>query len=339
MSSTPVTQDPITTLLTTYNELNSPLIDELDEEPSPLEFMRYVAQNRPFVVRGGASGWEACKRWNVARLKSVMEGMSVNVAVTPKGNADSPTKNEKGEMVFVKPYEEEQLFSDFIEFVSNQEKTEIIDGEIRYAQTQNDNLRNEYSVLFKEVQKDIPWARIALNQTPEAINFWLGNSHTTTSLHKDPYENIYVTITGTKTFTLLPPIAFPFIRETLLTPASYSRSTNGKLVMIVEEGERVPVALWDPDLEKDRAERHVGPYEEEAKRMQMKVEVGKGDMLYLPALWYHKVGQIGDEEGICIAVNYWHDMEFSGSFYPLTGLVRSVVLSAKGKEENKSGER
>ncbi|KAH6680686.1 cupin-like domain-containing protein [Halenospora varia] len=331
MSSTPGAQDPITALLTTYNELNSSLIDELDEEPSPLEFMRYVAQNRPFVVRGGASGWEACKKWDVARLKSVMEGMSVNVAVTPKGNADSPTKNEKGEVVFVKPHEEEQSFSDFIDFVSNQEKTGIVDGEIRYAQTQNDNLRNEYSVLFNGVQKDIPWARIALNQTPEAINFWLGNSHTTTSLHKDPYENIYVTITGTKTFTLLPPLAYPFINETLLSPASYSRSANGELVMAEEEGERVPVAVWDPDLKKDGAGGGVGRYEEEARKMCMRVEIGKGDMLYLPALWYHKVGQRADEEGICVAVNYWHDMEFSGSFYPLTGLVRSVVLDAEGK--------
>src|SRR5271156_5023974 len=77
--------DPIIALLTTYNELNSSCIDELTEVPSPLEFMRYVARNRPFVIRGGASDWQATRTWNVQTLKALLEGQSVNVAVTPKG--------------------------------------------------------------------------------------------------------------------------------------------------------------------------------------------------------------------------------------------------------------
>jgi peptidyl-lysine (3S)-dioxygenase / protease len=81
----PSTSDPITELLTTYNELNSSSIDELTEVPSPLEFMGYVARNRPFVVRGGASDWKATRTWSVEALKERMAGMSVNVAVTPKG--------------------------------------------------------------------------------------------------------------------------------------------------------------------------------------------------------------------------------------------------------------
>jgi hypothetical protein len=34
--------------------------------------------------------------------------------------------------------------------------------------------------------------------------------------------------------------------------------------------------------------------------------VGPGEVLYLPALWYHRVAQRGET----IAVNYWHDMPF-----------------------------
>jgi peptidyl-lysine (3S)-dioxygenase / protease len=77
--------DPIAELLTTYAELNSSRIDELAEVPSALEFMRYVARNRPFVVRGGARGWKATRTWNVGTLKALLEGQSVNVAVTPRG--------------------------------------------------------------------------------------------------------------------------------------------------------------------------------------------------------------------------------------------------------------
>lgn len=72
-------------LINTFNELNSTTVDELFSEPSPLEFMRYVARNTPFVIRGGASSWKATKKWDAAYLKTALEGQFVNVAVTPFG--------------------------------------------------------------------------------------------------------------------------------------------------------------------------------------------------------------------------------------------------------------
>lgn len=78
--------DPIANLLTTYSELNSNIIDEFLEEPSALEFMRYVARNRPFVVRNGAAEWRAVRCWGRKEyLRERMEGRGVNVAVTPFG--------------------------------------------------------------------------------------------------------------------------------------------------------------------------------------------------------------------------------------------------------------
>jgi hypothetical protein len=84
-SSGPGIEAALTTLIDEYNELNISTIDELSEEPSPLEFMRYVAKNRPFVVRGAAKNWKACKRWNVEYLAAVMGNSPVKVAMTPKG--------------------------------------------------------------------------------------------------------------------------------------------------------------------------------------------------------------------------------------------------------------
>ena len=71
-------------LITSYHELNTESVDELTEAPSPLEFMRYVAKNTPFVIRGGTSHLPAMS-WNVKRLKERMEGATVEVAVTPYG--------------------------------------------------------------------------------------------------------------------------------------------------------------------------------------------------------------------------------------------------------------
>ncbi|KAL2075300.1 hypothetical protein VTL71DRAFT_243 [Oculimacula yallundae] len=310
MGSQPPTQqieDPIITLLESYSSLNSPTITTLTALPSPLEFLRFVAQNRPFVIRGGAADWKAVKEWNVATLKEILDGVSVNVAVTPVGNADSPVKSPTtNELLFVKPHEEQQPFSTFLDFVITQEKAissqgpltaqKIPGGEVRYAQTQNDNLPSEYALLSTHVPSSIPFSRIALSSQPDAVNLWIGNSLSVTALHKDNYENIYVQIIGNKHFVLLPPVAWAAVGERVLRPATYTRSDiggasgkgegeeNGGFVIVEEEGDGIPFATWDPDSAKGVEEGNGTRYSRFVEPVRVTLE--EGDMLYLPALWY-----------------------------------------------------
>lgn len=72
-------------LLDNYNAANSAVIDELHEEPSPVLFLRYVAKNRPFVIRGGCSAWQAVKKWNIQYMLEVMGNAEIDVAETPLG--------------------------------------------------------------------------------------------------------------------------------------------------------------------------------------------------------------------------------------------------------------
>ncbi|GAP89127.2 putative phospholipase A2 [Rosellinia necatrix] len=333
--------DSVAELLTAYNELNSPRIEELDGDPSPLEFMRYVARNTPFVVRRGARDWAATRTWDAAYLRSTLAGHKVNVAVTPSGNADAPTPDGRGQIVFAKPHEEDQEFSEFLEYVMRQEKTSMAGSEhearkadeVRYAQTQNDNLRHEYVTLFSQVERSIAFARIALGRDPDAINLWIGNSRSVTALHRDNYENVYVQIAGRKHFVLLSPLFQPCVNERSLVPATYMRSQDGDrqkakaedLVLCMDEGAdqdgapKVPFATWDPDTPAS----HATPYSYLAEPMRVSLE--PGDMLYLPAMWYHKVSQSCSKDGICVAVNYWYDMEFSGPLYSLCSFVRNSV--------------
>ncbi|KAK0613455.1 putative phospholipase [Immersiella caudata] len=316
--------DAIAELIINYNELNSSVVTELDEEPSPLEFMRFVAKNTPFVVRGAASDWKASQTWSAQSLKEHLADETVNVAVTPAGNADSPSQNSDGTLVFAKPWEEDQPFPSFLDYVIQQEKQpNIPPGEVRYAQTQNDNLRHEYSSLFAHVPPTIPFARIALQSPPDAINLWIGNSLSTTALHKDNYENIYVQILGRKHFVLLPPHCQPAVNERMLKPVRYVRAEEGSELRMggEEDGGDVPFAIWDPDRPGENRTQYSGMVE------PARVTLERGDMLYLPAMWYHKVSQSCSEEGICVAVNYWYDMDFSGPLYPLTNFVRSVNAS------------
>lgn len=270
--------DPIADLITSFNELNPGTVEELDEEPSPLEFMRYVARNTPFVVRGGAADWPAIRRWSAGYLREQLAGHRVNVAVTPFGNADAPTAMEgENEPVFAKPHEEDQPFEKFLEYLTTQEKEGH--GEVRYAQTQNDNLRNEYSFLYSQVPPSIPFARIALQKSPDAINMWIGSSKSVTALHRDNYENVYVQVAGAKHFVLLPAMCQPCVNERELVPASYSRGEDGKLHLQTEDGDKVPFAVWDPDSRDARTTK----YSHLAR--PLRVTLNPGDMLYLPAMW------------------------------------------------------
>jgi peptidyl-lysine (3S)-dioxygenase / protease len=83
-------------------------------------------------------------------------------------------------------------------------------------------LRGEYLELYKDVAKDITWARIALGQEPDAINLWIGNSRSVTALHKDNYENLYCQVVGSKNFVLLPPVEMACVNEKQLACATYA---------------------------------------------------------------------------------------------------------------------
>jgi jumonji domain-containing protein 7 len=134
--------------------------------------------------------------------------------------------------------------------------------------------------LYADVEKDIAFARIALQRPPDAINLWIGSDKSVTALHKDPMENIYVQIRGMKHFTLLPPLCHPCTNEKLISPATYYRGPSGELSLEIDDGqEPVPLATWDPDEPNKNATR----FAHLAK--PRKVTLQPGDMLYLPAMW------------------------------------------------------
>lgn len=201
-------------------------------------------------------------------------------------------------LVFAKPHYEDQPFEELLEFVARQETDPDFppNAEVRYAQTrklgsvhhrdkvlksilENDNLREEYISLFSDVQKDIPFARIALDKSPDAVNLWIGNSKSVTAMHKDNYENIYVQVLGRKHFVLLPSLCHPCVNEQPLRPATYKRREDGMELEMDSDAEAVPFVIWDPD----RPERNATGFSYLAR--PLRVTLNPGDMLYLPAMW------------------------------------------------------
>ncbi|KAM3961355.1 jumonji domain containing 7 [Aphomia sociella] len=213
------------------------------------------------------------------------------------------------------PCEVEMTMTQFLESLDSKK-----DNYITYIQRQNSNLTEDLKELLPDVDPEIHFASEAFNKSPDAINFWMGDERAVTSMHKDPYENIYCVIDGYKEFTLIPPTDLPYV--------PYKRYPQGEFKQIGSQWEIVPVSSESCNKEvntpgqneRDECGDNTGlpwicidplapdynKYPEFKHAKVYNVRLNKGDCLYLPSLWFHHVRQ---SHG-CIAVNYWYDMEF-----------------------------
>lgn len=153
-------------------------------------------------------------------------------------------------------------------------------------------------------------------------------------MHKDNYENVYVQVVGLKHFVLLPPVEMPCANERVVPQYRYvpvvreaggDGEGDGELAIEAQQdSESIPVAIWDPEVPDER----MSEYSHLSRALHVTLQ--EGDMLYLPAMWYHKVKQTSGPEGFACAVNYWYDMSFEGSFWASNSFVRDVAL-ARGR--------
>lgn len=175
----------------------------------------------------------------------------------------------------------------------------------------------------------LSFAKEAFDKNPDAVNFWMGDSRAVTSMHKDPYENMYCVMSGFKDFILIPPVDVHLVPRQLYQSAIFESDDDGafhirplfdgetrfvdklkwnivKLYILVDskkpiEIEWVSIDPLNPDLKK---------YPNYSNANIYKVRINAGDILYLPSLWYHHV----EQSHKCIAVNYWFDMDYDSRY-------------------------
>lgn len=118
---------------------------------------------------------------------------STLISITPNGLADAVINDQ-----FVLPYDTMMDFSEFLKCLKDS------NSPVYYLQSQNDNLRKDETLLpfFERIPKEIDFVSSSLGRSPDAVNLWIGNHSSTTTLHRDQYENIYHVVFGTKVFTL-----------------------------------------------------------------------------------------------------------------------------------------
>lgn len=90
-----------------------------------------------------------------------------------------------------------------------------------------------------------------------------------------------------------------------------------------DTGEALPFPTWDPDRPQERPT----PFSHLCR--PVRVSLSEGDLLYLPAGWFHKVRQTCGVEGICVAANYWYVL-FVSFLLPL--LSSFILVGFRRKE-------
>ncbi|KYR01333.1 transcription factor jumonji [Tieghemostelium lacteum] len=272
-------------------------------KPTPLEFYRdYVSQNRPVIITGALDDWDALVKWkDDDYLCELMKDTKVTVAVTPDGLGDAV----KGDL-FVKPYEMKLTFKEYFQLLDNQKQCKSTkDKRVYYIQYQNDSFNVEFQNLWKDIKhSNVSFAKEAFGLESDAVNFWMGGNESVSSLHKDPYENIYCVVRGSKLFTLIPPIDYPFLYEKEYKSATYDKDMN---IQIDEPPMNVPWIPVDP-CQSLEVNESLG-YLEIKRAHPLHIQVNEGEILYLPSLYYHRVAQYSPTNKT-IAINYWFDMKY-----------------------------
>lgn len=198
------------------------------------------------------------------------------------------------------------------------------DDSVYYYSRQNDCLRQELTQFWEstdtnnnELPRTFAWAEEAFGTgPPQAVNLWMGNERSVSSMHKDHYENLFYVASGEKVFTLCPPADAPFLYEQECDSGQFhwDDDTQEWNVQLDEDTDEIdalskppPRARW---IAADVTMKHNAEYLETFPLLQythpIEVKVKEGELLYLPALWFHRVTQTCETVG----VNYWYDMKF-----------------------------
>jgi len=159
------------------------------------------------------------------------------------------------------------------------------------------------------------------NSTPlipagTGARLWIGN-RVTVAPHFDVSDNLACVVAGRRRFVMFPPeqTANLYPGPMDVTPASVPISM---------------VSLDEPELE------HFPRYREALEAAYV-AELGPGDAVYIPYLWWHGVQSLSDFN---ILTNYWWNRDEAAARYPYVSLLRLVYQLYRGmRPEHRSAWR
>lgn len=148
-------------------------------------------------------------------ILNCLEFTEVEVAVTPSGNADAPVEDT----FFAKPHVVVKPICWLLDKIN-----EGPSDRHYYFQSQNNNLAQ---LEPRCVPKSLALKSKFLGKL-EAANLWIGTQGTTSRLHSDNFDNIYIQVAGKKQIFWILPGSFLDVNEKELRPAT----KNGNMELV-----------------------------------------------------------------------------------------------------------
>jgi hypothetical protein len=242
-----------------------------------------LSDKRPAVLRGLVGGWPAVKQGLI----------SPAALVRYLGRFDS---GKSVDALLAAPDIDGQIFYNDsmtgFNFLRNRlPLAAVAEQVLRYAQFPKSPAVAAQSALVRDCLPGFAEEnRLDLVDDNVLPRIWLGN-RITTPTHVDEWNNIGCVVAGRRRFTLFPPeqVANLYVGPLDFAPTGAPMSL---------------VSLRHPDFERY-------PRFREALAAAHTAELGPGDAVFIPALWWHHVESL---EPFNVLVNYWwHDVVGDGA--------------------------
>jgi hypothetical protein len=223
----------------------------------------FVEPARPVILQDAIGGWPALGLWTPEYLTRRVGAVRLNVAVAPEGRLRYA---RDGTCLYdYREMEVRQLLERAL--------APPADGRRFYAESVN--VGRDLPALLEDVRRPA-----VLDQTiPVATRMWFGQGGIVTGLHYDRMHNLLAVVRGRKSLLLFPPSDLPYLYHCDLHavgPTVYYSQVD-------------PEA---PDLER---------FPGFARAHPLRAELEPGEMLFLPAFWWHYVRS----HDMNVAVNFW----------------------------------
>ena len=336
--------------------------------PTPLEFLQEaVLSYHPVIITGLLDDWPALSKWDINYIvENLGEDTLIPINLTSDGLADAVKSIDNIE-TFVYPCELQLKLKIFREMMLSPHYFDAVP----YLSQQNNNFQTTFQTLHKDIPSSLLLADESFkNYQLEATNLWIGDERSISSLHKDYFENFYCVINGEKTFTLFPPTDILYFPEIEVPTAKYTidsttidfdkrilanqlnlelnlknnlnlnnnetiandnNETNNNFEANITETNEYEILSWisiDPNIK----ETYFKYNSDMNLTTSIQCVVKSGEVLYIPAMWYHRVSQ----NCLTIAINYWYEQKFNYKyvFYKTIKNIKDLKLNNENLNKN-----
>ncbi|GAA3902150.1 cupin-like domain-containing protein [Sphingomonas limnosediminicola] len=267
-------------------------------EHEPMERERFereiVAKGEPAVIRGLVTGWPIVRAAKKGEVAEALRGAATK---------------EPFEAWFGAPEIEGQFgYTDDFAGFNHERRLATVDQLLELLLRQRGS-EQPYSMyaggipIRKHLPDLLPGIAVPMLDMERAtlISLWLGN-RTRTAAHWDLPQNLACVVAGRRRFTL-----FPTEQVANLYVGPLDFTLAGQPISLVD--------VDNPDLG-----RH--PKFARAMEAAMTAELGPGDALYIPSLWWHAVASLDD---LAAMINFWWRDAEPPLLTPLNALYHSVI--------------